>query len=175
MLETAGRRHGEEDEEVAFIGAREGFIRGTLIAGGLMALAQWRFPLVRRQTLAGRAFVVSWGSIFGMVIYADHYLLEWEQAHKREQEKWREAARRDLSSRGSIPTESAMRAWKVGNDARLAAAVPSSSLSPSSSPSPSPSSDSTAPAPTQASAPEQSKVLDELQAVREAKAEAAAA
>lgn len=67
MLETQGRRAGEEDEKIActlisllplsphadasldadrlqVIGAREGAIRGTLIAGGLMALYEVSFP-----------------------------------------------------------------------------------------------------------------------------------
>ncbi|GAA5898153.1 hypothetical protein JCM6882_003338 [Rhodosporidiobolus microsporus] len=161
MLETGVRgRHGEEDEEVAYrlqvIGAREGAIRWTLIAGAAMLFANHRYPLVARHTLAGKAFVVSWFSIFGMVINADHYLLEWEQQHRIASEKWRELARKELAAKGTIPTETAMRAWKVDHDTRLAAAVPSL---PSAS---SPSAPSLSPSP-------HSKVLDEIKVLREEK------
>lgn len=57
-------RHGAEDEAVAYrlqvIGAKEGALKGTLIAGTLVAIANFRFPLVRRQTLAGKVFLTMW-------------------------------------------------------------------------------------------------------------------
>ncbi|BGP16312.1 hypothetical protein JCM10213_006468 [Rhodosporidiobolus nylandii] len=154
MLETGtSRRHGEEDEEVAYrlqvLGAREGAIKWSLIAGTAMIAANYRFPFVARQTLAGKAFVVSWFTIFG------RYLLGWEASHRAESEKWRELARRDIAARGSIPTETAMRAWKAENDARLAAnAAPPIATSPS---------------PVTPPPEAQSKVLKELQAGKVAK------
>ncbi|KAI5475178.1 hypothetical protein MNV49_001865 [Pseudohyphozyma bogoriensis] len=118
-------RHGAEDEATAYrlqvLGAREGAIKGTLVAGTLVALAHWRFPLVRRQTLAGKAFLTMWGTIFGMVTHADHYLLEWEEQHRRASEKWRNQARAEMAGQGLIPTETSMRQWKAKKDAELEA------------------------------------------------------
>ncbi|TNY24645.1 hypothetical protein DMC30DRAFT_385897 [Rhodotorula diobovata] len=72
-------RHGAEDEEIAYrlqvMGAREGFIKGALVGGTLMTLANWRFPWVQRQTLAGKTFLASWAAIFGMVTHAGAFTL----------------------------------------------------------------------------------------------------
>ncbi|KPV74927.1 uncharacterized protein RHOBADRAFT_65104 [Rhodotorula graminis WP1] len=118
-------RHGAEDEEIAYrlqvMGAREGFIKGALVGGTLMALANWRFPWVQRQTLAGKTCVASWVAIFGMVTHADHYLLEWEQQHRVQSERWRTMARNELAAKGTVPSETAMRAWKASYDAKLRA------------------------------------------------------
>ncbi|KAK4335377.1 hypothetical protein RTBOTA2_004125 [Rhodotorula toruloides] len=133
---TDRTRYGQEDEDIAYrlqiIGAREGAIRGTLIAGAAVALANWRFPLVRRQTLAGKAFLVSWGTIFGMIIYADHYLLKWEQDHRIQAERWREMARRELSSKGIIASETTMQKWKSDFDLKNSSPAPLSSATSSS-------------------------------------------
>ncbi|BGP08209.1 hypothetical protein JCM10049v2_004055 [Rhodotorula toruloides] len=143
---TDRTRYGQEDEDIAYrlqiIGAREGAIRGTLVAGAAVALwgfsssrANWRFPLVRRQTLAGKAFLVSWGTIFGMIIYADHYLLKWEQDHRIQAERWREMARRELSAKGIIASETTMQKWKTDFDLKNSS---SAVLSPATSVSPAP-------------------------------------
>ncbi|KAK4046533.1 hypothetical protein OIV83_005985 [Microbotryomycetes sp. JL201] len=117
-------QHHKQDEEIAYrlqvMGAREGAIKGTLISGALMLFANYRFPFVRRQTLAGKAFLTSWGTVFGMVIYADHYLLDWERKHKAESERWRTAARKELSGQGIVPSETSMRKWKANYDAENA-------------------------------------------------------
>lgn len=69
---TGARRikYHEEDENTAYrlqvIGAREGAIKGTLVAGTIVALLHWRVPFVRKQTLAGKAFLASWGTVFGV-------------------------------------------------------------------------------------------------------------
>ncbi|KAK4049483.1 hypothetical protein OIO90_005434 [Microbotryomycetes sp. JL221] len=113
-------QHHKEDEEIAYrlqvMGAREGAIKGTLISGALMLFANYRYPFVRRQTLAGKAFLTCWGTVFGMVIYADHYLLDWERQHRAESEKWRTAARKELSAQGVVPSETSMRKWKAAFD-----------------------------------------------------------
>ncbi|KAJ8294105.1 hypothetical protein OF846_002675 [Rhodotorula toruloides] len=170
---TDRTRYGQEDEDIAYrlqiIGAREGAIRGTLVAGAAVALwgfsssrsskssserrskADLRlyvglqgelaplnlhsFPLVRRQTLAGKAFLVSWGTIFGMIIYADHYLLKWEQDHRIQAERWREMARRELSAKGIIASETTMQKWKTDFDLKNSS---SAVLSPATSVSPAP-------------------------------------
>uniref|UniRef100_A0A0K3CNY7 Uncharacterized protein n=1 Tax=Rhodotorula toruloides TaxID=5286 RepID=A0A0K3CNY7_RHOTO len=136
---TDRTRYGQEDEDIAYrlqiIGAREGAIRGTLIAGAAVALCVFSsspFPLVRRQTLAGKAFLVSWGTIFGMIIYADHYLLKWEQDHRIQAERWREMARRELSSKGIIASETTMQKWKSDFDLKNSSPAPLSSATSSS-------------------------------------------
>lgn len=57
------------------LGAREGALKGTLLAGSIIALCHWRYPWMRRQTLAGKAFLTFWGSALGMTVYADKYLI----------------------------------------------------------------------------------------------------
>lgn len=75
-----------------------------------------------------------------MVIYADHYLLDWEREHKAINERWRNAARNgqpslcltcsfrssmlatiELAASGTVPNETTMRAWKARKDAEWAA------------------------------------------------------
>ncbi|BGP32208.1 hypothetical protein JCM10296v2_003988 [Rhodotorula toruloides] len=123
---TDRTRYGQEDEDIAYrlqiIGAREGAIRGTLIAGAAVALANWRF-------------LVSWGTIFGMIIYADHYLLKWEQDHRIQAERWREMARRELSAKGIIASETTMQRWKTDFDLKQSSPATLSSAT-SSSPAP---------------------------------------
>ncbi|GAA5940807.1 uncharacterized protein JCM15063_000885 [Sporobolomyces koalae] len=148
--------HGEDEAEIAYrlqvIGAREGAIKGTAIGATLMALAQWRFPLVQRQTLAGKAFLVMWATIFGMVTHADHYLLQYEAEHRVAAEKWRTQARNELAGQGIVPSETAMRKWKEDYDNSLRATLESPTATPVSTPS------------TNANnvAIEQSKILQEL-------------
>lgn len=124
---TQRTKYGEEDAAKAYrlqvMGAREGAIKGTLVAGTLMLLANWRFPLVRRQTLAGKAFLTMWGTIFGMSIYSDKYLIAYEQHQRASSERWRNRARQELSAQGTIPTESLMMQWKAKRDAELRATL----------------------------------------------------
>ncbi|PRQ71453.1 hypothetical protein AAT19DRAFT_10311 [Rhodotorula toruloides] len=168
-------------DRLQVMGAREGAIKGTLVAGTLMALAQWRYPWVQKQTLAGKAFLVMWGTIFGvrcevewtrlldrqnadellalliliqMVTYAgaslpslsapyaqpltlrrtDHYLLQWEAEHRMQSERWRTQARSELAAQGTVPSESAMRAWKTAYDSKLRSTLDSSASAPASAP-----------------------------------------
>ncbi|CDR40912.1 RHTO0S05e08702g1_1 [Rhodotorula toruloides] len=171
---TDRTRYGQEDEDIAYrlqiIGAREGAIRGTLVAGAAVALwgfsssrsskssserrskADLRlyvglqgelaplnlhsFPLVRRQTLAGKAFLVSWGTIFGVrCLSSHHYLLKWEQDHRIQAERWRDMARRELSAKGIIASETTMQKWKADFDLKNSS---SAVLSPATSTSPAP-------------------------------------
>ncbi|GAA5923883.1 hypothetical protein JCM1841_001424 [Sporobolomyces salmonicolor] len=167
MPATNRTHHGEEDAEIAYrlqvMGAREGAIKGTLVGGTLVALANWRcaielihspdrFPWMRRQTLAGKAFLVSWVTIFGMVTHADHYLLNWEQEHRVASERWRTQARNELSAQGLVPSETAMRRWKEDYDARLRETVDSA-----------PAAATPPPAVEAAAAEQQSAVLKELE------------
>ncbi|GAA5988426.1 hypothetical protein JCM11641_005338 [Rhodosporidiobolus odoratus] len=132
-------RHGAEDEEIAYrlqvMGAREGFLKGSLVGGTLMFLANWRFPWVRRQTLAGKVFLASWASIFGMVTHADHYLLEYEKGHRASQERWRTMARNELAAKGVVPSETHMREWKADYDSKLRDTLESKTAASSSAPS----------------------------------------
>lgn len=125
-MATTRTRHGAEDEAIAYrlqvIGAKEGALKGTLVAGTLIALANWRFPLVRRQTISGKAFLTLWGTIFGMVTHADKYLLQWELEHRIASEAWRSRARAELAASGTVPNETTMRAWKRRQDQEMAAA-----------------------------------------------------
>ncbi|GAA5874421.1 hypothetical protein JCM16303_005848 [Sporobolomyces ruberrimus] len=132
MTQEARRTyHGEDEAEIAYklqvLGAREGAIKGTVIGGTLMALAQWRYPWVQRQTLAGKAFLVMWATIFGMVTHADHYLLQYEAEHRVAAEKWRTQARNELAAKGIVPSETAMRNWKADWDQKLRETIDSSS------------------------------------------------
>ncbi|BGP32209.1 hypothetical protein JCM10296v2_003989 [Rhodotorula toruloides] len=122
-----------------------------------MALAQWRYPWVQKQTLAGKAFLVMWGTIFGMVTYADHYLLQWEAEHRMQSEQWRTQARSELAAQGTVPSESAMRAWKTAYDSKLRNTL-DSSASPSTG------------APAAQSAEGRSQVLQELELAKQEKA-----
>ncbi|GAA5827622.1 hypothetical protein JCM5353_008747 [Sporobolomyces roseus] len=146
--------HGEEDAEIAYklqvLGAREGAIKGTIVGGTLMALAQWRYPWVQRQTLAGKAFLVMWATIFGMVTHADHYLLQYEAEHRVASERWRTQARNELAAKGVVPSETAMREWKSKYDISLRETLDQSP------------SNSTKPSPSSGSPIEQSKILQEL-------------
>ncbi|GAA5996676.1 uncharacterized protein JCM10292_003128 [Rhodotorula paludigena] len=154
-------RHGVEDEDIAYrlqvMGAREGAIKGTLVGVTLVALANWRFPWVQRQTLAGKAFLASWFSIFGMVTHADHYLLKWEQEHRIVSERWRNQARNELAAKGTVPSETAMRRWKADYDAKLRATVSAPADAPS------------APAPTAGDAASRSTVMQELELAKHEK------
>uniref|UniRef100_A0A0K3CKK3 Uncharacterized protein n=1 Tax=Rhodotorula toruloides TaxID=5286 RepID=A0A0K3CKK3_RHOTO len=133
-LGSTRARHSAEEEDIAYrlqvMGAREGAIKGTLVAGTLMAL----YPWVQKQTLAGKAFLVMWGTIFGMVTYADHYLLQWEAEHRMQSERWRTQARSELAAQGTVPSESAMRAWKTAYDSKLRSTLDSSASAPASAP-----------------------------------------
>ncbi|BGP40301.1 hypothetical protein JCM10449v2_004260 [Rhodotorula kratochvilovae] len=95
-----------------------------------MALANWRFPWVQRQTLAGKTFLASWAAIFGMVTHADHYLLQWETNHRVQSERWRTMARNELAAQGTVPSETAMRAWKAAYDTKLRATLDTASTAP---------------------------------------------
>jgi len=114
------QRFHEHEAEVSYrlqvIGAREGFLKGSLISGPLMIFAHYRYPFVRRQTLAGKCFLALWGSIAGMAYYSDKYLLEWEKAHRAESEKWRTQARKELAATGIVPSEKDMMRWKERTD-----------------------------------------------------------
>lgn len=78
-----------------------------------------RFPFMRRQTLAGKAFLVMGGTIFGMIYHADKYLLAWEHVHRIEEERWRGRARRALVGGGRVPDESGMREWRRVEEERV--------------------------------------------------------
>ncbi|GAA6034096.1 hypothetical protein JCM8097_000693 [Rhodosporidiobolus ruineniae] len=163
---TGRTRHGAEDEEIAYrlqvMGAREGFIKGALIGTTLLAFANWRFPWVQRQTIVGKVWLGLWAPIAGMVIYADHYLLEWEAKHRVASERWRNQARSELSAQGLVPSETAMRNWKADYDAKLRQTLEASSAVPAPAA-------AAAAAGATASEEGRSKVLQELKAAEVAK------
>ncbi|BGO91513.1 hypothetical protein JCM10020v2_003168 [Rhodotorula toruloides] len=117
---TDRTRYGQEDEDIAYrlqiIGAREGAIRGTLVAGAAVAL--WGFSSSRSSKKR-----------------TDHYLLKWEQDHRIQAERWRDMARRELSAKGIIASETTMQKWKADFDLKNSS---SAVLSPATSTSPAP-------------------------------------
>lgn len=130
------------------LGAREGAVKGTLISATLVTLGNWRFPLVARQTLAGKAFLIScvskppplpfhtilrsdelnrcygrWGTIAGLVIGAESYLIPFEREQRERSERWRTVARNELAATGTVPSESRMQQWKRDKDSEYAASL----------------------------------------------------
>ncbi|BGP24737.1 hypothetical protein Rt10032_c02g1159 [Rhodotorula toruloides] len=65
-----------------------------------------------------------------MIIYADHYILKWEQDHRIEAERWREMARRELSAKGIVASERTMQKWKQEFDLKKSSASALSSAAP---------------------------------------------
>ncbi|GAA96684.1 uncharacterized protein L969DRAFT_243275 [Mixia osmundae IAM 14324] len=98
--------------ELQVKGAKEGALRWTVYALGLVTAAHFTFPGFARQTLAGKAFLVSSASIFGMVTWADHYLLHYESEQKESERAMRTLAMADIAGAGGVATETEIRRWQ---------------------------------------------------------------
>jgi len=104
--------HEAEAYRLQIKGATEGGIKGLIIGGLFVTFLHLQFPLVRRQTLAGKTFLASWFGIFGLVTQADKYLLRFEAYNRIHDNAIRDKAMADLSSKGMLPTEHAIRQWR---------------------------------------------------------------
>jgi len=112
-FQTERKRQIAQAHRLQVIGAVEGGLKGLAIGGAFVTGLHYIFPLVRRQTLAGKAFLTSWFGIYGMTIYADKYLLKYEALQMKHEEAWRNQARQELAAAGRIATETAMYAWRT--------------------------------------------------------------
>ncbi|KAG0146861.1 hypothetical protein CROQUDRAFT_92170 [Cronartium quercuum f. sp. fusiforme G11] len=112
--------------ELQVKGAREGALRWAAYSIALCGLGHVYSPFFRRQTLAFKAFLVSSGSMAGMVIWADHYLLRHERIVRKTDDLMRRQAREDLGRRGIIATESELTKWKKEQLDSLRTSPPSS-------------------------------------------------
>ncbi|KAH8921541.1 hypothetical protein BT69DRAFT_1264358 [Atractiella rhizophila] len=98
------------------LGAREGMIKWTAIGLVTVTAAHFAFPKFRRQTLAGKAFLVSWFTCFGLCTHAEKYLQVYERQQAIYEREWRTRARADLTRQGIISTETALLKWKSENE-----------------------------------------------------------
>lgn len=90
------------------------FVTIIVLRSLLTRYLSFSVPLRSSCRLSTRCFD-SWGTIAGMVILADRYLLEWEREHRIASERWRSVARNGLSffthsssKRSCLPCENAM-------------------------------------------------------------------
>lgn len=99
-------------------GAAEGAVRWTIY--GLLTCTTMHFtwPWFRKQTLAGKGFIVSSFTIFGLVTWADHYLISYEKEERQANERLRRAAQHSLASSGKIASESNIKSWLRDNRER---------------------------------------------------------
>ncbi|TIA93345.1 hypothetical protein E3P99_00120 [Wallemia hederae] len=89
-----------------------GMLKYTCYGSILVYLANMRFPWMQRQTLAGKAFVVSSFSIFGLVVSADSHLLSHERQQGSVENEVRRRALEDLSEKhGIVASEGQIRRW----------------------------------------------------------------
>jgi len=112
-FQTERKKQVEQAHRLQVIGAVEGGMKGLGVGGVFVTALHYIFPLVRRQTMAGKVFLTSWFGIYGMTIYADKYLLKYEALQRKHEEAWRNQARQELASSGQIATETAMHAWRT--------------------------------------------------------------
>lgn len=98
-----------------------GMLKYSCYGAILMYLANLRFPWVQRQTLAGKAFVVSSFGIFGLVVSADSHLLSHERQQGSVENEVRRRALEDLSANhGIVASEGQIRRWVMEKKAEAA-------------------------------------------------------
>ncbi|KAJ6599250.1 hypothetical protein DFH09DRAFT_29876 [Mycena vulgaris] len=95
--------------------AVEGALRGSAVGVGLTIITHYSWPLFRRQSFQFKGFLVCTCTVFGLVIGAETALQEYEAVRRWEENTIRKEARLDLARRGIIPTETAIRKWRVNN------------------------------------------------------------
>ncbi|TFY69438.1 hypothetical protein EVG20_g3154 [Dentipellis fragilis] len=76
-------------------------------------VAHYSWPWFRRQTLAGKGFLVSIFTVYGLVTAADHALLNHEHEQRVAEANMRREARFDLARRGMVATESEILKWRA--------------------------------------------------------------
>lgn len=109
------KRRQQEAYDLQMWGATEGAVRWTLYGLIFTTTLHHTWPLFRRQTLAGKAFVVSGFTIFGLVTWADHYLIAYEREERQQNEMLRRAAQRSIASTGKVASEREIRSWMKDN------------------------------------------------------------
>jgi len=91
----------------------KGSAQYTGLGLGVVIIGHHTWPLFRLQTLPFKAFLVSAFTMFGLVVTADDVLLKHTARRRREIGALRKEARIDLTRRGIIPTETALREWQT--------------------------------------------------------------
>ncbi|KAL7415695.1 hypothetical protein BDY24DRAFT_381919 [Mrakia frigida] len=92
-------------------GGLEGMIIYSLVATGVCAVLHQTWPLFRRQTLAGKAFLVSGAGMSGLVIRAEYKLQRYEYKQKRIWNEERKQASAQLAREGSVGSEEEIKRW----------------------------------------------------------------
>jgi len=110
-MDPERKRRQAEAYKLQVAGASEGALRWTLYGLIFSTTLHFTWPWFRKQTLAGKGFIVSSFTIFGLVTWADHYLLSYEKNERQENEMLRHAAQRHISNSGRIASEGEIRAW----------------------------------------------------------------
>ncbi|KZV69174.1 hypothetical protein PENSPDRAFT_686656 [Peniophora sp. CONT] len=122
--ETRARRRAEVDRatEVQTRAAIFGGLQYGLVGAGAATIAHYSWPAFRKQTLAGKAFLVSIVGIYGFVMNAESALMAHENAHRKADGNMRRAARAELTSRGIVPTETEILKWQRERETRTESA-----------------------------------------------------
>merc|ERR1712072_92475 len=89
-----------------------GGLGGLAVGSLLMLFAQARYPWVRRQTLAGKAFLACWPAAFGFTIYAENALMAFEKDNQGYDNAVRQKAMQELGKMGKMSTETNIRLWR---------------------------------------------------------------
>lgn len=117
------KRHRDEHVQYAYKIQTEAALRGMLvwtIAGAsTVFMAHHLFPLVRRQTLAGKAFLTSGFTIFGLCTGAEAVLQHHETQQRSEENIIRDRARLELGKRGMVASEAEIERWRVDEREKL--------------------------------------------------------
>ncbi|KAI0334778.1 hypothetical protein GY45DRAFT_1317813 [Cubamyces sp. BRFM 1775] len=115
-----GRRKEEVDRayEIQAKAAVRGAAQYGAIGLGLAAIAHYKWPSFRRQTLPFKAFLVTIVSVFGLCIHAENALQSHELEQRIRENSIRREARLDLARRGLVATETEIAKWKAEQFAR---------------------------------------------------------
>ncbi|KAA1466124.1 hypothetical protein DENSPDRAFT_846668 [Dentipellis sp. KUC8613] len=107
-------RRREQAEEAYKLQASAGALGAAkfgAIGVSAAVVAHYTWPWFRRQTLAGKGFLVS--ILYGLVTAADHALLNHEHEQRVAEASLRREARLDLARRGMVATESEILKWRA--------------------------------------------------------------
>ncbi|KAF8729811.1 hypothetical protein AX14_006016 [Amanita brunnescens Koide BX004] len=107
------REDAEEAYQIQANAAVEGGARAGAIGLGSVVLGHYAWPLLRRQTLAFKAFLVMGCTLVGMTFGAENALLIHEAAKRKEENIIRREARMDLARQGLVGTETEIAKWRT--------------------------------------------------------------
>ncbi|PWN28487.1 hypothetical protein BDZ90DRAFT_231474 [Jaminaea rosea] len=117
------KRHRDDHVQYAYTIQREAGLRGMLIwtiaGASTVFMAHHLFPLVRRQTLAGKAFLTSGFTIFGLCTGAESVLQHHETQQRSEENLIRDRARAELGRRGVVASEAEIERWRTSERDKL--------------------------------------------------------